>query len=126
MRTAGEFSNTVRSGARSGRRNVVLYARSRIEEGAEARSRFGFIVSKAVGNAVARNLVKRRLRAVAAEALVNQGHTYDVVVRALPSAAQATWAELSVEVSEAITAACRAADRKATTQRSGRDNHGIS
>ena len=43
--------------------------------------RFGFVVSKAVGNAVVRNTVKRRLRA-ASSGLVHDFHGGDVVVRA--------------------------------------------
>jgi ribonuclease P protein component len=42
--------------------------------------RFGFVVSKAVGNAVVRNRVKRRLRA-AAHRVVSQPLSVDVVVR---------------------------------------------
>jgi ribonuclease P protein component len=125
MRSSGEFSNTVRSGARSGRRNVVLYARSRIDEGTQVPTRFGFIVSKAVGNSVKRNLVKRRLRAVAAQAMARHGHGYDVVVRALPPAAGASWSELSGEAAEALATVCRSADRKAASNRAGKDNHGI-
>ena len=45
----------------------------------------GFVVSKAVGNAVARNRVKRRLRHLVAG--LPSPVTADVVVRALPPAA---------------------------------------
>lgn len=55
--------------------------------------RFGFVVSKAVGNAVVRNVVKRRLRA-AAQRLLSEPFSADVVVRAAPGA-------LKVSVSEA-------------------------
>ena len=47
--------------------------------------RFGLIVSKAVGGAVVRNRVKRRLRALAA-GLIDESSAMTVVVRALPSA----------------------------------------
>ncbi|GER22974.1 ribonuclease P protein component [Zafaria cholistanensis] len=109
MRSALDFSATVRSGARSGRRNVVLYARARGAGQAGEPTRFGFIVSKAVGNAVARNLVKRRLREVAAQSLAERGTGFDVVVRALPPAAAAGWDELSTEARAALEAACRKA-----------------
>ena len=49
-------------------------------------SRAGFIVSRAVGNAVNRNRVKRRLRHLAAGALGSVPFPVDVVVRALPPA----------------------------------------
>ncbi|MDD0859657.1 ribonuclease P protein component [Arthrobacter alpinus] len=66
MRTSANFSNTVRSGVRNGRRNVVLYMVSTSD--AEP-SQIGFIVAKTVGNAVTRNLVKRRLREIVVETI---------------------------------------------------------
>lgn len=46
----------------------------------------GFVVSKAVGNAVVRNRVKRRMRAIVAKHLDDLGGSL-VVVRALPASA---------------------------------------
>ncbi|MEX2441192.1 MAG: ribonuclease P protein component [Pontimonas sp.] len=51
--------------------------------------RFGFVVSKAVGNAVVRNRVKRRLRA-AAQRLTGHSVSMDVVVRSTAGAAAAS------------------------------------
>lgn len=48
-------------------------------------SRAGFVVSKAVGTAVVRNRVKRRLRHLTAAALHELPAPIDVVVRALPA-----------------------------------------
>lgn len=45
-------------------------------------------MSKAVGKAVQRNRVKRRLRHLAAAAMVSVPFPVDVVVRALPAAAR--------------------------------------
>jgi len=65
-------------------------------------ARFGFIVSRAVGNAVHRNLVRRRLKAVC-HSVLSEGVTgVDVVIRALPASAQADWSSLSGEVAEAM------------------------
>lgn len=50
--------------------------------------RVGLVVSKAVGNAVTRNSVKRRLRHLAAACLADTPPGTDLVVRALPRAAQ--------------------------------------
>ncbi|KAD4060605.1 ribonuclease P protein component [Arthrobacter yangruifuii] len=99
VRVSADFSRTVRSGARSGRRNVVLYA---VETG-EQPSRFGFIVAKTVGNAVTRNLVKRRLREAAAQSLALNPTGLDIVVRALPASASASWAELSADYRNAFS-----------------------
>ncbi len=49
--------------------------------------RVGMVVSKAVGNAVTRNRVKRRLRHLAVAQLSRTPSGTDVVVRALPPAA---------------------------------------
>jgi ribonuclease P protein component len=55
----------------------------------DATCRAGFVVSKAVGGAVTRNRVKRRLRHMLAAQLADQTKGVDVVVRALPAAATA-------------------------------------
>ncbi|NUP75535.1 MAG: ribonuclease P protein component [Sinomonas sp.] len=104
LRSGADFSHTVRSGVRQGRRNVVLYA---VVSGSGGPSRFGFIVSKAVGNAVTRNLVKRRLREVSAETLREWPLGIDVVVRALPAAAAADWASLRGDYASALRGALR-------------------
>lgn len=66
-------------------------------------SRFGFIVSKAVGNAVTRNRVRRRLKAIAASVTDDLPAGTEVVVRALPGSADASWVTLNSEISEALT-----------------------
>jgi ribonuclease P protein component len=65
-------------------------------------ARFGFIVSKAVGNAVTRNTVRRRLKAVCAEALPDVREGADVVIRALPSSATASYQDLRSEVTRCL------------------------
>lgn len=64
--------------------------------------RFGFIVSKGVGVAVRRNLVRRRLKALSYEALGSIQPGTDIVIRALPGAAQANWVTLRSEISEVL------------------------
>ena len=65
--------------------------------------RFGFIVAKTVGNAVVRNRVRRRLKAAAHSMSAGLPDGSETVFRALPPAATADFAELSVEVERAAS-----------------------
>lgn len=60
------------------------------------RARFGIVASKAVGNAPTRNRVRRRLREISREIMVQP--LGDVVIRALPGSAEASWDQLRSEV----------------------------
>ena len=73
--------------------------------------RVGFVVAKSVGVAVARNLVKRRLRAIARELLKTEPSAkgFSIVVRALGGAASATFEELKSEFLSAASAALKKA-----------------
>jgi ribonuclease P protein component len=94
-----EFRAAVRRGRRRTTAEAVYYRLAR--EGEPVR--FGFIVSRAVGGAVERNLLRRRMRAVGRE-LVDAGRSgEDVVVRALPGSAQLSWAELSGRMHAELT-----------------------
>ena len=115
VRTSTDYSHTVRSGARSGRRNVVIYA---VKTG-QRPTRVGFIVAKSVGNAVTRNLVKRRLREAAAESLREYPTGFDVVVRALPPAATASWQELRTDYMGALRTCMGKLDRVPTLSQKG-------
>lgn len=74
----------------------------------DATSIAGFAVSKAVGGAVIRNRVKRRMRAIMADLLPTVPAGTGVVVRALPASADATFAQLRAD----LVSALRAADAK--------------
>ena len=67
---------------------MVIYLKQNEEQSA---ARFGFVVSKAVGSAVQRNLVKRRLRSAIRDRLPNFRNGQAMVIRALPSSSQITW-----------------------------------
>lgn len=75
------------------------------EADANRTARAGFVVSKAVGNAVVRNKVKRRLRHAAAAELPHWPAGTDVVVRATPKAAERGFDELRRDLTEAVNAA---------------------
>jgi ribonuclease P protein component len=103
--SADDYRVIVRRGAKVVGAHTVSYVRSR-ESGTDAR--FGFIVSKKVGGAVRRNLVRRRLKAACYEALCDDAVAPDiagveVVVRALPSAAAAEWPALRSDVFAAVS-----------------------
>jgi len=102
--SADDYRVIVRRGAKVAGAHTVSYVRSR-ESGTDAR--FGFIVSKKVGNAVRRNLVRRRLKAVCHDALVGGVRGVDVVVRALPGAADAGFGDLRTEVLDALARRAR-------------------
>ena len=97
----------MRQGAKSGRRTVVVHVAPHCFEQRLA----GFAVSKAVGNAVTRNRVRRRLRAIATDILPETPAGTGLVVRALAPAARASFSELSSDVSgaceQALTKAAR-------------------
>ena len=100
LRRSGDFRRAVRGGHRAGRRTVVVHVLSAADGSGVAR--VGFIVNKAVGGAVRRNLVQRRLRAVMAAMLGDLPAGSLTVVRALPPAATASFDELTADVSAGL------------------------
>ena len=102
------FRLAVRSGRRAGSRTLVVH----LHPGADAGPpRVGFVVSRAVGNAVVRNRVKRRLRHLAREHVSSLPGSAVLVVRALPAAATATSAELSADLTRCLGRARAEVDR---------------
>jgi ribonuclease P protein component len=65
-------------------------------------TRFGFVVGRAVGNSVGRHRVLRRLRHLCRERLDELPAGSQVVVRALPPAARASYAELGAELDRCL------------------------
>jgi len=82
MRRSKDFRRTTRRGLRVSRPTLVVHAVP-----APDGPRIGFVVSGALGNAVTRNRVKRRLRHLAMAHVADTPVGIDVVVRALPRAA---------------------------------------
>ncbi|MBX3094608.1 MAG: ribonuclease P protein component [Cryobacterium sp.] len=103
--TADDIRNTMRRGRRvSGSASIV-----HIVVGETDRPpRCGFVVSKKVGNAVTRNRVRRRLRAICRDVVSELAPGTDVVIRALPESAHSTWASLQGEISAALSRRTRA------------------
>ena len=79
---------------------------------ADTPCRVGFTASRKVGNAVARNRAKRRLRAAASQLLPllgREGHDYVLVARA--STGTRAFAALLADVTAALKSAHRGLDR---------------
>ena len=88
LRTAADFAAVFRGargagGSRSGSHLMVVHANS-TDARAGQPPRVGFVVSKAVGNAVVRNRTKRVLRALVGARIGQLPDGVDVVVRAKP------------------------------------------
>jgi ribonuclease P protein component len=93
--TSGEeFRRAVRRGRRAGSRLLVVHLDGAAADEHAVVPRVGFIVSRAVGGAVVRNRVKRRLRHLARERLRSLPGPVALVVRAQPAAADASYQEL--------------------------------
>ncbi|HWG65374.1 MAG TPA: ribonuclease P protein component [Streptosporangiaceae bacterium] len=105
MRRREDFSVAVRGGSRSGR--SLLTGHLIVRENSAEPARIGFIVSRAVGGAVVRNRVRRRLRALAAEYVESLPGGSLLVVRANPRAATARQADLAAELDLVITSLLR-------------------
>jgi ribonuclease P protein component len=94
LRSTADFTATVRYGRRCSTRHLTVHA---LFDDSAHQARVGVVVSKAVGIAVVRNRVKRRIRA----GLQLNRHSMPggrVVVRALPSAAVADFKQLNSDL----------------------------
>ncbi|MDX2703109.1 ribonuclease P protein component [Streptomyces sp. PA03-6a] len=109
LRRRQDFATAVRRGRRAGRPLLVVHLRTDSDTrdphaagGCASPARAGFVVSKAVGDAVTRNLVKRRLRHLVRERLSVLPPGSLVVVRALPGAGDADHSQLARDLDAAL------------------------
>ncbi len=130
---AEHFRLAMRQGRKVSADHLIIYLK---RDEAQPHARFGFVVAKSIGGAVKRNLVKRRMRAIAREVLTGQtpvgapqieglppinlsnqnesanpGSKFDVVVRALPGSAEIEWNKLREEFLLAFSKAAGSAAR---------------
>jgi ribonuclease P protein component len=104
MRHGAEFKLAVRTGARAGRPTVVGHLLVRADGLHEAEpARVGFVVSRAVGPAVTRNRVKRRLRELMRGYLHCLPGGSLLVVRANAAAAHASQPDLAADLDSVIS-----------------------
>jgi ribonuclease P protein component len=132
LRRRDEFAAVVKTGRRAGRGSVVVHVlpsaptsddvlptdRELGRGTAEAPVRVGFVIPRAVGNAVARNQVRRRLRHLARERMTGLPAGTDVVVRASAGAAACTYEQLGTDLVAAMNAAHASAIRAGRKARS--------
>ncbi|MCX4982102.1 ribonuclease P protein component [Streptomyces sp. NBC_00572] len=107
LRRREDFATAVRRGRRAGRPLLVVHLRSgdtnpHAPGESAPPARAGFVVSKAVGVAVVRNQVKRRLRHLVRDRLTELPPGSLVVVRALPGAGDADHAQLARDLDAAL------------------------
>lgn len=98
--TRGEdYRRVVRTGRRVGGAFCITHAAFHVSD---QPARFGFIVSKAVGNAVVRNRVRRRLSSIVERRIQAGFSGVDVVFRALPASSSASFSDLESEVNRSL------------------------
>ena len=128
LRRRDEFTSAIRTGRRVGRGGVVIHLAVPPAEAIASpaldpaspidrrEARAGFIVPKAVGTAVVRNRVRRRLRHLVRDRLDALPAGTDLVIRVLPEATGRTYGQLGADLDAAVAAA-RSAERSG--ERSG-------
>ncbi len=100
---ADSFRHASRQGRRTSSRTLVLQVAPAVLADPQASPRVGFVVSKAVGNAVIRNRVKRRLRHVVRDRVSSLPTASVLVIRALPGAAAASSSELGADFERCLS-----------------------
>ncbi|MFW0153686.1 ribonuclease P protein component [Mycobacterium sp. smrl_JER01] len=101
MTRSTEFGVTVSRGTRASQPDLVVYT-LRSDQPGDPGPRVGLIVSKAVGNAVQRHRVSRRLRHAARAVLDELDPADRVVIRALPRSRDALSPRLEQELRSAL------------------------
>lgn len=113
LTSSQRFSQAVRRGRRAGTRTLAVHLDV---DGGVTRPQVGLVVSKAVGPAVTRNLVKRRLRHLSRERVSSLPGSAVLVVRALPASADASYDDLRADLDHALRRALsRSSPRQVST-----------
>ncbi len=135
LRRRQDFATAVKRGRRAGRPLLVVHLsrdgdprgqadrtsdfHPHVAEGTPS-ARAGFVVSKAVGPAVVRNLVKRRLRHLVRDRLSRLPAGSLIVVRALPPAGSASYHDLEHDLDAALKRLLRVEPTATTATGAGR------
>jgi ribonuclease P protein component len=103
----GEFEVVYRGGKRLSAASFVVFARAN----GLGHSRFGISVKKALGGAVVRNRVKRRVREILRLNFSEIPSGWDIVVHPRQLALREPFANLAAELLRLIAAAAKAKER---------------
>ncbi|MFW5415399.1 ribonuclease P protein component [Nocardiopsis sp. CNT-189] len=106
MRRSAEFGLVMRKGRRAGRESLGVILLAPGTPGTDP-PRVGFVVSKAVGGAVVRKRVQRRLRHLMRDRIASLQPGSLLVVRAKPAAARLGYETLAEHLDGALAAARR-------------------
>ncbi|MCU1587267.1 MAG: ribonuclease protein component [Frankiales bacterium] len=106
LHASRDFTDVMRRGRRSGAPMLTLHVLPPDAPVGEP-VRAGLVVSKAVGNAVVRHRVSRRIRHLLGPRLDRVAPGTRLVVRAAPAAAQATSADLARDLELALSRVAR-------------------
>jgi ribonuclease P protein component len=107
LTSSQEFTTVVRRGRRAGSATLAVHVVRGDGSSVAASPRVGLVVGRAVGNAVTRNQVKRRLRHLLRERLAALPEGSLLVVRALSPAGAASSAQLGADLDAALRRALR-------------------
>ena len=119
LKSRGDFVRVAAGRVRVVRPGLILQAAPQ-PGAAEAGLRVGFTASRRVGNAVARNRAKRRLRAAAAQVLVERGKAgMDYVLIARGETGARPYADLLADLEGALRQIARPRPPRAEDRRGG-------
>jgi ribonuclease P protein component len=99
-----DFEHVYRAGRRHFSSNMTVFFLARTEVGGNAGPRVGFTVSRAMGGAVQRNRIRRRMREAARLNLGGLRQPVDVVINPKKSALNANFRALAEELRRAFDA----------------------
>jgi ribonuclease P protein component len=88
-----EYNNIYKKGKKIPGKYMVIF----IIRTEDRNSRFGFVTSKKVGNAVQRNLAKRRLRSIVYHTMNEIKDHADIVIVARPAIKEASWEQIKID-----------------------------
>jgi ribonuclease P protein component len=119
LRRRAEFLR-IRGGGRSATPRFVLEGKRRAAGDTPLGPRFGFTVTKQMGNAVVRNRIKRRLRAALCEAGAKASDDFDYVIIARVDALSCDYQLLVEDFVAGFDRVHRTADNPKPREKSGK------